>query len=340
MTTPPALDPAAASRPAQDLSAKPLPATGRIADGVAYAVIAGTGALFWWWSINDPATLPVWAPWDFAPLQFLAFWLSAWWYARGVMKTPAAERPAIWRTACFAVGWLVTYVVLMTRYEYMAEHMFFLNRIQHVVMHHFGPLLIVLGWPGGSILRGMPGPLARLLQSRWVVTPVHWIQQPALAAFLFVGLILLWLIPSIHFVAMIDPQLYAVMNWSMVVDGVLFWSLILDPRPSPPARATFLVRCALCIGIMFPQILMGAFITFSTHDLYAFYHWCGRLYPTIDAVEDQMIGGLVIWIPGAMMSVAALLLALNFMRQNEEREERLNPKPRRIQFDASLWTGR
>jgi hypothetical protein len=31
--------------------------------------------------------------------------------------------------------------VLQTRFEYWAQHMFFLNRIQHVVMHHFGQSL-------------------------------------------------------------------------------------------------------------------------------------------------------------------------------------------------------
>ena len=44
-----------------------------------------------------------------------------------------------------------------------------------------------------------------------------------MAAVLFVGLIYLWLVPTVHFRAMIDPDLYAVMNWSMViVDGILF----------------------------------------------------------------------------------------------------------------------
>ena len=316
------------------------PKGGRAVDGAVYGIVALAGVVFWWWSVNDPTTLPVWAPWDFAPLQFLCFWLAPWWYARGLRMTPAADRPPIWRTVCFGFGLVLTYAVLMTRFEYLAEHMFFLNRIQHVVMHHLGPLLIALGWPGAALLRGMPQPLARAVQSRWVVRPVHWIQQPAVATVLFVGLIYLWLVPSIHFQAMISPRLYALMNWTMVVDGILFWSLILDPRPYPKARTTFLVRCALVVGAMFPQILVGAFVTFSNHDLYDFYHWCGRIFPTVDAMRDQMIGGLVVWIPGAMMSVIGLLLVLNFMRQEEEENLRRNPNAAYPKFDASLWTGR
>lgn len=307
-------------------------------DATAYGAVASIGALLWWLCARYPDTLPVWAPWDFAPLQFLTFWLAGWWFARGVMISPPAERPPRWCTVCFVAGMLITYIVLLTRFEYLAEHMFFLNRLQHIVMHHLGPLLIVLGWPGAMIKRGMPGPICRVTEARWLTRSVHWIQQPVLAAVLFVGLIYLWLIPPVHFRAMIDPDLYALMNWSMVVDGILFWSLVLDPRPSPPARVSFLSRGGLAIAVMFPQILAGAVITFSGQDLYDFYHWCGRIYPAIGAARDQMFGGLIVWIPGAMMSVVAVVLVLNFLRQVENHTEKENGNAAIPTFDPSRWT--
>jgi putative membrane protein len=308
-------------------------------DTAVYAALAGTTALLWWLCARYPASLPVWFPWEFAPLQFLTFWLAGWWFARGVAASPPAERPPVWRTVCFATGMLITYTVLLTRFEYLAEHMFFLNRVQHIVMHHLGPFLIVLGWPGATIKRGMPAPLCRVTEARWVVQPIHWVQQPILAAVLFVGLIFLWLIPSVHFRAMIDPGLYSLMNWSMVVDGILFWSLILDPRPSPPARIGFIARGGLSIAVMFPQILVGAVIAFSNEDLYDFYHWCGRIYPAIDAAKDQLFGGLIVWIPGAMMSVVGMLVVLNFLFQDEEKAERENNDGSIQRFDASRCTG-
>ncbi len=62
---------------------------------------------------------------------------------------------------------------------------------------------------------------------------------------LFVGTFFFWLIPAVHFRAMIDARLFTIMNWTMVVEGILFWCLVLDPRPSPPARASFGARAAL-----------------------------------------------------------------------------------------------
>lgn len=50
----------------------------------------------------------------------------------------------------------VMYAVLQTRSRYLAEHQFFLNRIQHVIMHHLGPFLIALGTAGKPLRSGMP----------------------------------------------------------------------------------------------------------------------------------------------------------------------------------------
>ena len=137
---------------------------------------------------------------------------------------------------------------------------------------------------------------------------------------------------------MLDPRLYALMNWTMVGDGILFWALVLDPRPMPPARVSFLVRAVLAIGVMFPQIVLGAFITFAHHDLYPYYDLCGRLYPSIDALTDQRLGGLVIWIPPAMMSVVALILVLYGMRRNEASDLEESDEASST-ISASRWTG-
>ena len=113
---------------------------------------------------------------------------------------------------------------------------------------------------------------------------------------------------------MIDPDLYLVMNWTMVGDGVLFWSLVLDPRDRGEAGISFGMRALLAVAIMFPQILIGAIIALSKRDLYTFYAWCGRIYPSIGPLADQNYGGLIVWIPPAMMSVVALILVLNALR--------------------------
>jgi putative membrane protein len=296
----------------------PLAPPATRADSLFYAVLAAAAVLLWWLTGRHAAFLPFWAPWEFSFLEFLTGWLAAWWYWRGLAATAPEERPAVWRTVFFYAGVIAIYAVLETRFEYLAEHQFFFNRIQHVVMHHAGPFLIALAWPGATLARGIPEPVLRLTRHPALTRIIHAIQQPVLAAFLFSGSFFFWLIPSIHFRAMIDPNLFALMNWTMVGDGLLFWCLVLDPRASPPARASFGGRAMLAVLVMFPQIVLGAMVTFSPRDLYPYYDLCGRIYPALGAHYDQAVGGLIIWIPPAMMSVLALVLVLNALRRSEE----------------------
>lgn len=310
-------------------------------DRVAYTGVFALGGVLYWVSAYHPAQMPVWGPWEFSWSEYLAAALALLWFFRGLAHAPPEARPPIWRRIVFVAGVAAIYAVLQTHFDYMAQHMFFLNRTQHVVMHHIGPFLIALGWPGAMIARGMPRWARRIAESRPVGATIGVLQQPLLAAFLFVGLFYFWLIPSVHFRAMLDLRLYTVMNWSMVLDGVLFWCLVLDPRPKPPARISYGARMALAFGVMFPQILLGAVITFSQRDLYPFYDLCGRLFPSIGALYDQHIGGIISWIPPSMMSVIAVLLVLNMLRLHEESTtEKKNDASSDMAALASRWTGR
>jgi putative membrane protein len=296
----------------------------------------------WWLCKWHPSFLPFWMPWEFSWLQFLSIALTVWWYLHGLALTAAANRPSLPRQLSFLAGMIVIYAMVQTHFEYLAEHMFFLNRVQHIGMHHLGPLLVALSWPGATIKLGMPQSVRRLAERRTIAMAINVIQQPVLAAALFVGLVAFWLVPSVHFYAMIDPNVYAIMNWSMVVDGILFWCLVLDPRPKPPARTSFGTRAMLATIVMFPQILIGAVIALASRDLYSFYDLCGRIYPAIEAGTDQVIGGLIIWIPAAMMSVTALVVVINAFRRFEtaNKEDDYGNHPSGSAIQATLWTGR
>jgi putative membrane protein len=150
----------------------------------------------------------------------------------------------------------------------------------------------------------------------------------------------IWLIPSVHFAAMLNPRLYAVMNISCLLGGMLFWTMVLDPRPQPPARHSYLVRAATGFLVMFPQIAVSSTIALSSQDLYPFYTICGRLFPSISASYDQMLGGMIQWIPPGMMNTAALLISLNALRLAEaEADKNFVPPPGAKIYEAK-WTGR
>jgi putative membrane protein len=314
-------------------------------DVAGLAVVFMLGGTLSWLTLYHPTELPPWAPWDFSWVEFLTASLGLWWYARGVIRTAPHACPSPWRQASFLLGVLAIYAVVQSRFDYMAQHEFFLNRVQHIFMHHLGPFLIALAWPGDTLYAGMPAPFRRIPGQRLVRRILGVVQQPLLAAILFVGLIYLFLLPPVQFRAMIDPRVYAIMNWSMIGDGLLFWFLVLDPRPKPQAGVSYATRMILPFGVMFPQIALGAYVAFSPGGLYPYYDLCGRLFPSISAATDQHIGGIVAWIPAGMMSVIGLMTVLNAMRVYEdslptEEPDHAEESPTRIVVYASSWTGR
>jgi putative membrane protein len=271
----------------------------------------------------DAPALAFLLPWEFSPPALALCAGAVLVYARGARRLPAGERPGAGCTVAFVAGWALIYFVLQTRWDYYSQHMFFMHRIQHLVLHHLGPFLVVLSQPLPALARGLPASaVERVVRPFWRhrLTRLAYraLQNWLVAPVLFVGLIYLWLTPSIHFDAMLSLPLYLVMNWSMLLDGLLFWALMLDPRSRREGALLGLgPRIFLLLAAIVPQIAIGARIGLATHELYDVYTVCGRAWP-MSALTDQSLGGLITWIPAAMMHVLGVLLLLaRWMRSDQ-----------------------
>ena len=286
-----------------------------------YAAILALGAVLYLVCRLFPADLPFWLPWEFSWPEYLATALTLLWFARGLQLLPKDQHPPLWRSICFVAGVLSFWIVLQTRIDYYAQHMFFVHRAAHFVLHHFGAFFIALGMSGPVLWAGMPDFLKPVVRSRPVQATLSFLQHPVMAPFLFVGLLYFWLIPQIHTRVMLDANLYEFMNWTMAINGVMFWSLILDSRAKPPARLSHLMRAALILVIELPQMVLGSILSLTEHDIYPVYTICGRVLD-MTALNDQHYGGLIIWLPGTLTSFAAMIVVLVTMRLNEERAER------------------
>jgi putative membrane protein len=288
-----------------------------------------------------PAHLPYLFPFIFNAPVFLGCWFVLLWYVRGMRLVPAEAKPGRVRQVFFLIGLGSIYFVLQTRFEYVSQHMFFLNRVQAVTIGMIAPFCIAIGWMSEVLALGIPAWLLAVCRGRFVrrVGVVLFHPLPAMAIFLVTTDI--WLLPSVHFAAMIDPMLYAVMNMSCLLGGLLFWLIVLDPRPTPVSRFSYLARAAAGFLVMFPQIAISSYIALTSDDLYSFYTLCGRLFPSISPGYDQMLGGMIQWIPPGMMNTAALIISLNALRLSDIKAEKdLPPLPPGTRVFEAKWTGR
>jgi len=264
-------------------------------------------------------------PWEPSPAALALLALGAVIYVRGCRR----RRTPISRQIRFWLGWVLMWQAFQSRWDYYAEHQFFLHITQQLSLHDFAPLLIMWSYPLSTLRAGIPLHwrlrwLRPLNRNRIVGTIKQILFHPLVAAVLFGGMALLWLIPSFHPFVMLNAPTYRLMNWSMALDGLLFWWLVLDSRPSPPAHLTPGKRVFLPLIAMLPTMAWGAVLALSMTDYYPIYAICGRAL-NLEPLTDQHLGGLILWIPGSFAMVLGSLIALRHWMRLSERG-RIRPK--------------
>jgi putative membrane protein len=269
----------------------------------------------------------VWTMWDFSPTIIVGCLLVLAVYFRGYLRRRQREQTAgFWKALSFISGVALTYTVLQSPVDALSDHVFWIHRIQHVALHHWIPMLLVLSAPIAELIRGLPawarrGLLKPVIRNRGVRAVYGFIQHPVVAPLLFVGLIYFWLTPPIFQYATLHESVHEIMHYSMLIEGIPFWWLMLDPKPG---RISYTWRLLILWAIMMPQILLGAYITMTHRVLYP-------LYATLDQgwvssyLADQQMGGLIIWIPASMMSVVAALIVIRFMVRRDAAPSRTQP---------------
>ena len=258
------------------------------------------------------ATLLKWiVPWEFSWVFLAIFLLTCVLFLRGSRRLSVSFS----RKLMFWVGMAIIYLSLQTYLDYYAEHEFFVHRTQQLLLHHLAPLLIVLAYPASVLRAGVPLAwrlrVLRPLQQSWPWRLIRGVLlNPAVATVLFVVFVLIWLIPAMQTLAMLDWRIYRFMNWTMLISGFAYWSLVLDHRPHPPGRMTVGLRVLSPAITMTPQIVAGAIVTFSRTDLYPIFEICGRAF-TFNVLSGQLIGGVITWVPAALLESIGGLIALN-----------------------------
>jgi putative membrane protein len=289
-----------------------------------------------WLCERHPTLLPGLAPWEFSWMEFLAASLGLWWYARGAAQT----KPLAWREGVFALGVVAICAALQSHFElHGATQVLSEPRAAH---HWTVPGSAVLA--GESLRRGMPAPVPRLTELWSLRRAIGFVQQPALAGLLLVGLIYLFLIPAGHFPG---HDRFPPLRDHELEHGDR-QNPILVPGLGPAAAATGASQLRDAdrppVAVMLPQIALGSHIALRPGGLYPCYDLCGRLFPSISAAYYQHVGGIIVWIPAAMMSVVGFMTVLNALRVHEDA---LAPEAAEdgddatcIVLDASAWTGR
>jgi putative membrane protein len=210
-----------------------------------------------------------------AALFFYAWGLWRLWRKAGAGR---GIRPV--HVACFAAGWLVAAVALLSGLHHYARQLVWAHMVQHELLMVVAAPLLVLGKPVEAWSRVVPLRLPRRLS------------DPALAWTLHALAVWLWHAPFLFDAAVRSEWLHAAQHASFFLPAALFWWTVLAPAARPLPAVLALLTTMIHTG------LLGALMTFSPAPWYAGY-----------GLEDQQLAGLVMWVPaGIAYPLAALYL--------------------------------
>lgn len=248
------------------------------------------------------------SPWSVDPLAVLLLLLSGWLYWRGNrqqrQKSAHSQAAHVRRWRHFWLGWSTLAVALASPLDPMGEVLFWVHMVQHELLMLVAAPLLVASRPSSALLRGLSMPVARgigrITRARfWGVLlspPIAWTIHT-------IGL-WSWHLPWLFDAGLTNTWVHALQHASFLWIALVFWfALMRGPRSQSAAAVLYFFTTAIHVS------LLGALLTFAPEPWYTPYLSSAPEWG-LSALEDQQLGGLIMWMPAGIVFVAAGLVSL------------------------------
>jgi putative membrane protein len=255
----------------------------------------------------------------------VALLVAGVWYSLGVRRLwphTRARRVLAWRAAAFGAGWLALTVALLAPLDEAAQRSFAFHMIQHEVLMLIAAPLLVVGRGLPTFLWALPAG-ARRIAGRTTKRP--WLKRswigftaPLSAWLLHAAALWLWHMPAFFNAAVVNATIHDWQHFTFLATALVFWHALLrhGAQGARGMALLYLFTTTIHTGVL------GAMLTFAPRPFYR------TLDPGLfDAtgltpLEDQQLGGLIMWVPGAMVYVTvALVLAARWLRSMDTSTE-------------------
>jgi cytochrome c oxidase assembly factor CtaG len=236
-----------------------------------------------------------------------------------------------WEALCFAFGWLALFVALVSPVHAWGQVLFAAHMTQHEILMLVAAPLLVLGRPLIAFLWALPldwsrtlGNLAkfRALNRLWRTFTI-----PLVAWLVHAVALWVWHIPLLFEAVLHHESVHTAQHLSFLISALLFWwALIHGPQGAMGygAGVLYLFTTSIHSGVL------GALITLAGSVWYPSYVGLTNSWG-LTPLEDQQLGGLIMWIPaGLVYVIAGLALFAGWLREADLRDlkrERLELAP-------------
>lgn len=267
----------------------------------------------------------IWLAWNADPSILLGIPLSALLYARGIRALGSHRRyHRRLRIVSFYTGLTTVFLALASPLDALSDRLFLSHMVQHLLVIFVAIPAIQLSAPVIPILRGVPRGIRRacivpFFKSGLTRLVLRTLSRPLVAWPLFVGTLVIWHFPFAFEAALNNEFIHIAEHLAFALGAYLWWWNVIDPLPLR-ANLSYLARVPFVFITIVPSFALGAFLTFAPNAWYPTYALTAPEYG-LSALEDQQLGGLIMWIPGSFIIAATLLMALYYAVRKEQQEQ-------------------
>jgi len=228
-----------------------------------------------------------------------------------------------WRLLCYLGGILCIILALLSPVEVLSGQLFFMHMIQHMLLVMCAPPLLLVSNPFPILLWGLPvkvrnvvaglfvgSSLLRKLLKRYAGPSAIWIT--------FVMVYIGWHDPMLYEAALRSKFVHDIEHISFFLISMLFWWHVTSAAPRVHQNLAYGKRIAYLLVTIPVNMITGVIITFSRQPIYEYYVKIQRPW-SLTVMQDQMLGGIIMWIPGSMMLIVAIIVLVIRMMASEEK---------------------
>ena len=263
--------------------------------------------------------MPVSWSWPFEPVVLLGVQLAGMLFLIGSI----GRRTDRWRSVAFWTGLVTILVALQSPLEMLARQLFWMHMVQHLLLMVVAAPLLALASPWTVMWRALPlglrrgiaRPLFRDQRLEPLRSAYYKLSKPTVIWFLAAGNLWLWHYPPLYDLTLRNHTVHHLEHTLFLGLGIAFWACVIDQYPFH-SRLSSLGRATYVFLAMVQSWGLAAVLSFATSPFYAY-----SLLPSrpggISALNDQQLGGGMMWVPGAI-TYSIVFVALLFRWLSEE----------------------
>ncbi len=269
-------------------------------------VVPADAGLGWSELMSEPVSLVL----ELAPLIVLA--LS---YRQRARTLGRRGRPVpLARRLSFAAGLALMLLAVASPIAHVAEELFTVHMLQHILLGDLAALAIVLG---------LTGPVLAPLLRRRTIARLRVLAHPLVAFPLWLLDLYLWHLSALYQATLASPLVHPAMHVLLLGLGLAMWMPLVGPLPTPRwfndwARLVYVFAVRLA-GAALANVFTWADVVFYPD--YA----DGQRGWGVPALTDQGTAGALLMLEGSLLTVILLCwLFLRAARRDEDRQQLLD----------------